>query len=95
MRRRTNTEGSQEGKEASHDDNPFEFRSGFGATRQKLPGRVRESFGSRHRYGMRATSCAVRVCFSVLFVKSCTFSRNIPPQFQVIDLGLVTFEALF
>ena len=56
-RRLTDTESSQEGKEASHDHNPFELCSGFSAGRQKLSGRVHESVRSGHLYGTLASKC--------------------------------------
>jgi len=62
-RRLTDTESSQEGKEASHDDNPFELCSGFSAVRQKLSGRVHESVRGSHLCGTLASKCDV-VCGS-------------------------------
>lgn len=56
-RRLTDTESSQEGKEASHDHNPFELCSGFSAGRQKLSGRVHESVRSGHLSGTLASEC--------------------------------------
>ncbi len=58
-RRLTDTESSQEGKEASHDDNPFELCSGFSAVRQKLSGRVHESVRGSHLCGTLASKCDV------------------------------------